>query len=298
MVRRPGWRARRGVTLSACVVCGGATRSYRHAWLQRCSSCGILRGDFPIAIPAEASDALLDEALREVGLGALRARNNGRLLRALGGLSPAGARLLDVGCGPGFLLSLARDHGFEPEGIEPDANVVEAARSMGAEVRHGFFPAALAADDQYDVIVFNDVLEHIPDLAGALEASRRHLKPGGVLCLNCPSRRGLFFRTAALLDRLGLHGPYDRLWQRDLPSPHVWYFTPENLRQAATRAGFQPLDEVRLETVEIAGLWERIRYVRNQSLLSSIAAYAFSVAALPLARALPSDAVAGFFRRP
>jgi 2-polyprenyl-3-methyl-5-hydroxy-6-metoxy-1,4-benzoquinol methylase len=257
----------------------------------------VLHSTFPVAIPDQAGGEALDEALREAGLEALRAKNNDRLLAALKTLTSPGARFLDVGSGPGFLLGHAQAMGFRPEGIEPDANTVAAARARGAEVRHGYFPDVLDADERFDVIVFNDVLEHIPDLRSALASCAAHLAPGGVLTLNCPDRRGFFFRTAALLDRLGLHGPYDRLWQRGLPSPHVWYFTTENLAQAVAAHGFIPVKQLRLETVELAGLWQRIRYVKSQSLALSVAAYVFALATYPLARLFPADATVCFFRK-
>jgi SAM-dependent methyltransferase len=281
----------------SCDVCGGELAAYRHDWLWRCGGCGVLHSTFPVEIPGEAGGDAMDEAMREVGLEALRAKNNDRLLEALAPLAGEGRAFLDVGSGPGFLLSHAKQKGFEPQGIEPDANTVAAARSRGAEVRHGFFPDVLGTDERFDVIVFNDVLEHIPDLNGALAACARHVKPGGVLALNCPERRGFFFRVAAALDRLGVSGPYDRLWQRGLPSPHVWYFTTDNLAQATGRHGFSPIGEVRLDTVEIAGLWERIRYVKDQSLALSLAAYVFAVATYPLAKLFPADATVCFFRK-
>ena len=281
-----------------CPICDGRPEPYRHDWLARCPSCGVLSSNLGISIPSEAGGLILDEALRETGLDGLRRRNNGRLLARLAGLLAKGRRLLDVGSGPGFLLSQARELGFEAEGVEPDANTIAAARARGAVVRHGFFPAVLATEEQFDAIVFNDVLEHIPDLDGALDAAARHLAPGGVLCLNCPDRRGLYFRVADLLDRLGLTGPFDRLWQKDLPSPHVWYFTPEDLERAARKRDLAPAGRERLDTVELAGLWARIRYVRAQPLWLSVAAYAFALASWPIARLAPPDAVVCFFRKP
>jgi SAM-dependent methyltransferase len=165
-------------------------------------------------------------------------------------------------------------------------------------VRHGYFPDALASDERFDAIVFNDVLEHIPDLTGALAASAHHLAPGGVLCLNCPDQRGFFFRTADVLDRLGLSGPYDRLWQRGLPSPHVWYFTPAHLDRATAAAGLEPAGQERLATLELGGLWSRIRMERNAPLALSAASYAFSLAVYPLQALLPGDATACFYRKP
>lgn len=282
----------------ACAVCGGTMRPYRHDWLRRCEGCGVLNAALDIAIPDRPGAGELDEALREDGLAAVRDRNNAALLERLKTLKPPPARLLDVGCGPGFLLGAGQARGYAAEGVEPDANTAPAAGSRGARVRHGYFPAALEPGERFGAIVFNDVLEHIPDLHGTMAACAEHLEPGGVLVLNCPDRRGLFFRVAALADRLGMPGAYDRLWQKGLPSPHVWYFTPANLAQAATAVGLQPVGELRLETVALKGLWSRIRYVKGQPLAVSVAAWLFAVATWPLARVAPADAVACFFRKP
>jgi SAM-dependent methyltransferase len=202
--------------------------------------------------------------------------------------------LLDVGCGPGFLLAQAR--AFQAVGIEPDANVTVAANTS-ADVRRGYFPAALAPDEQFDAIVFNDVLEHIPDMRQALIASQRHLSGDGVLVLNCPSRHGLFYRVASALERLGVRGAYERLWQMGLPSPHIWYMTPRDLTRAAARVGLVEVHQERLDTTDTRGLWSRIRSVRSEGLLLSVAAYAFTRIAHPFSRAFPSDAVAVFYRK-
>ncbi|HEY8617177.1 class I SAM-dependent methyltransferase [Phenylobacterium sp.] len=290
--------AARAAGPGACAVCDGPLQPYRHDWLYRCGRCHTLRGLLEIDIPETPDEGRIDEAAREAGLATLRERNNAVLLDAIAALHPPGRRLLDVGSGPGFLLRQAAARGFHAEGVEPDANVLAACRADGLVVRQGYFPDALAPGARYDVIVFNDVLEHVPDVAAALQASWRSLAPGGILCLNCPDRRGLFFRTAAALDRLGLAGPYDRLWQRGLPSPHVWYFTLDGLAAAGRRAGFEPLREVRLDTVELGGLWRRIRYVKGGSLLVGLAAWIFAAATLPLSRLLPADSAACLLRKP
>ena len=283
-----------------CVICGGSPRAYRHDWLFRCPGCGVLSSNLTIDIPDRPTKGALDEAARAVGLDALRRRNNAVILQALAdpASAPKGMRLLDVGCGPGFLLDQAADFAFVAQGIEPDANTLAAGQLRGLNIRGGLFPEALAPGEQFDVIVFNDVLEHIPDLEGVLAAASRRLAPGGRLCLNCPDKRGLFFRVAAALDRMGISGPYERLWQRGLPSPHVWYFTPALLRRAAERAGLEPAGELRLATADLKGLWSRIRMVRETSLPMAAAAWAFTWITWPLARLLPSDATACFFRKP
>jgi SAM-dependent methyltransferase len=277
-----------------CALCGGAWRSHRRDWLRRCADCGVLRADLPVTIGAAS---VIDEAQREAGLDSLRRVNNDRLLDHLAAATGPSRTLLDVGCGPGFLLRDAGEKGFRPSGVEPDADVVAAASAQGAPVRHGFFPGALGADERFDIIVFNDVLEHIADIPAALAASAAHLTEGGLLCVNCPDRRGLIYRVADLADALGFSGALKRLWQVGLPSPHLWYLTPAALERAAARAGLHRVSAVRLESVVTKGLWRRIRYVKGQSLALSLAAYAFALSTLPLARLLPADASATIFRR-
>jgi hypothetical protein len=130
-----------------------------------------------------------------------------------------------------------------------------------------------------------------------LSASAAHLAPGGLLCVNCPDRRGLFYRVADIADALGFSGALERLWQVGLPSPHLWYLTPAALERAAARAGLKRVATARLKTIAVSGLWGRIRYVKTQSLGLSLAAYAFALATQPLARLLPADASASIFRR-
>ncbi len=278
---------------SPCALCGGAWRPHRRDWIRRCAGCGALRAVLPVTIGAGSA---IDEDLREAGLVALRQVNNSRLLGRLADLNQ-GRALLDIGCGPGFLLRDAAAHGFTAQGLEPDADVVAAAAAGGAPVRHGYFPQALGADERFDVIVFNDVLEHIADIPAALASSAAHLPQGGLLCVNCPDRRGLIYRVADLADRFGFSGALKRLWQVGLPSPHLWYLTPQALERAAARAGLQRVALVRMESVVTKGLWRRIRYVKGQSLALSLAAYAFALSTLPLARLLPADSSASIFRR-
>lgn len=141
----------------------------------------------------------------------------------------------------------------------------------------------------YDVITFNDVFEHLPDVSAALGACRERLREGGLLVLNLPNSRGTVFRVAALLDRIGFHGPLDRLWQKGFPSPHLHYFHPDCLAELARRHGFREVHRGELATVELRGLWHRLRYDRTSSLPGSFLSWLAISLAFPALRLLPSD---------
>jgi SAM-dependent methyltransferase len=273
-----------------CPVCDGAFVNLRHDWLFVCSTCGLLASNLEPNIPAHAGPSVVDEERRAQGLADIRARNNNIILqRILDATTAASRRLLDVGSGLGFFLTDAAARGFSVSGIEPDANVVEDTRKLGLHVRHGYFPDCLEPGETFDVIVFNDVLEHIPDLAGTLDACIRHLAPGGLLVVNCPNRRGAFYRIANVLDRAGIHGPFDRLWQRGVVSPHVWYFEPDDLRRLGERYGLALADQLDLMPITLRGISHRIFHVRNQSILIGAAAWLATLALMPFLTFLPRD---------
>lgn len=91
-------------------------------------------------------------------------------------------RLLDVGCGTGFILDLAHDLFQQLEGIDltsemlarvtPRANLT---LSLGQAENLPFPPSS------FDVVTCYSVLHHIEDLRAVFSEIRRVLKPGGVL---------------------------------------------------------------------------------------------------------------------
>jgi SAM-dependent methyltransferase len=91
------------------------------------------------------------------------------------------ARVLDFGCGGGFLL-----RGIacaKKVGVEPNAAAADVARRNGLEV---FASADEVPDDYVDLIVSNHALEHVPEPLGALHSLRRKLRPDGTAVFVVP----------------------------------------------------------------------------------------------------------------
>jgi SAM-dependent methyltransferase len=105
---------------------------------------------------------------------------------------PAGARILDAGCGSGRnMVDLAR-HGAVT-GVELSETSVRLARERNAgEVVEGSVMDTPFDDDTFDLTVSLDVIEHLEDDVGALRELRRVTKPGGALLVTVPAYQWLW----------------------------------------------------------------------------------------------------------
>jgi 2-polyprenyl-3-methyl-5-hydroxy-6-metoxy-1,4-benzoquinol methylase len=107
-------------------------------------------------------------------------------------------RVLDVSCGPGVGLSWLRDeNGWEPYGIDPDRHSVRTARERyGLEIANGLIGDVAAPDEHFDIVVFDNALEHTFDPLGALLRAFRLLRKGGMLFVLVPNADSLHTRVA------------------------------------------------------------------------------------------------------
>jgi SAM-dependent methyltransferase len=259
----------------------------RHDWLFKCPACGFLAADLEPQIQADRPEGV-DETVRIKSLEPLRVKNFIRVLDHLGKYR-SGGRLLDVGCAHGWFLEEAVRRGYDAVGLEPDIAVRDMTVSRGLKAWSGFFPDDIPAGETFDVIVFNDVLEHIPDVTSAVEACNRLLRPGGHLILNIPDSRGFFYRLAEVLDAVGVKGPLERMWQVHFPSPHLSYFTPDQLVQLTGKHGFTERDRSVLPSVSRGGLWSRFRCDKTVPLPSAAAMFVVVTAISPVLSLVPAD---------
>jgi ubiquinone/menaquinone biosynthesis C-methylase UbiE len=107
-----------------------------------------------------------------------------------------GSRVIDVGCGEGWLTHLVSPISITTIGIDPSAIALERARSSNA-TGNGIFIQA-SADDlpldpaSTDVAIFYNSLHHVPEgnQDKAIAETARVLAPGGLLCIVEPEARG------------------------------------------------------------------------------------------------------------
>jgi len=142
------------------------------------------------------------------------------------------SRVLEIGCDEG---DFAAHLSGEVWGIEPDPDAAAIAAERLHRVLVGTFEATRAALPlgYFDVVVCNDVIEHMVDHDRFLREIGAHIAPGGVLVGSVPNMR--YYR--ALFELLLL-----RDWDyRDtgvLDRTHLRWFTARSLRRSLQRAGF------------------------------------------------------------
>jgi SAM-dependent methyltransferase len=164
---------------------------------------------------------------------AFRAENAGLLDR----LEPyrGRGRLLEVGCGSGWLLKHAGERGWSAIGVEVSTHAAAHARSLGVDVRTGTLEEAGFADASFDVAYMGDVLEHVPDCRATLAEVARVLAPGGHLFLRGPITTNSLARRLAL----AVHGALGRTLVLEEPPYHLWEFTPGPLARLAWAVGLR-----------------------------------------------------------
>lgn len=106
---------------------------------------------------------------------------------------PAGARILEIGCGTGHNLPMLGAFG-EVDAIEIDpAAAAIASKRLGKPVGTAPLPELSGiAEGQYDLIAVLDVIEHIDDDVAALKAMATRLKPGGKILIAVPAHQWMW----------------------------------------------------------------------------------------------------------
>jgi SAM-dependent methyltransferase len=143
-------------------------------------------------------------------------------------LPPPPARVLDCGCGTGWLTYFLARRGYQVVGTDVAPDAVEIARTNPV-FQHGEPPTfqvadseALPFDAEFDAVIFFDSLHHAIDELAALRGAWRALRSGGV-CVVLEPGLGHHRKSKAI------DAAYD-VTDKDMPPSHVW--------RVGRRAGF------------------------------------------------------------
>lgn len=137
-------------------------------------------------------------------------------------------KLMEVGAYCGLFIKEVQNYGWECEGIEPSSWAVNYAKEKyGIHLLNGTLSdnvEQVASD--YDLVVSWDVLEHVRDPVQFLTEANQILKPDGHICISTLDFNNWLPQFA------GKRWP----WLMDM---HLFYFTPDVLKQMFEKAGFE-----------------------------------------------------------
>jgi SAM-dependent methyltransferase len=142
-------------------------------------------------------------------------------------------RLLDLGCGDGNHLGWLG--AFAEKVYGSDYNLVRLARARACNANVTLLLGDIldfpVADNAFDIVFFNHVIEHIPDDVAALRTVMRVLAPGGILVLGTPNEGAWWWQLA-----------YRRAPDVRATTDHVHFYTAGTLRDRVQNTGLSIIE--------------------------------------------------------
>jgi SAM-dependent methyltransferase len=153
-----------------------------------CESCFLVQLDEYVSPSEIFSDYAYFSSFSDTWLA--HAKAYAGMMKERLGLGPS-SLVVELASNDGYLLQYFKGMGVGVLGVEPAANVAEAAVAKGIPTVTEFFGVALAArlassHRHADLIVGNNVLAHVPDINDFVGGMRVLLKPGGVVTMEFP----------------------------------------------------------------------------------------------------------------
>jgi len=165
---------------------------------------------------------------------------------------PAGAIVVDAGCGNGSFLSLFRNRNWQLKGFDTSPTGIEIARNTYPEITFYLADGQIISSDlpmltgQTDAVISTEVIEHLYNPRGFLKNCFDLLKPGGVLVITTPYHGYLKNLFLAITGKMDQH--FTVLWDHG----HIKFWSRSTLELVLRETGFT--------NVEFAGAG-RIPYV-------------------------------------
>ena len=275
--------------MEECVVCNSKFTKIND-YVYKCINCSFFKSKLK---PGHGRDI--------EGISELRRKNFKKIIDIILSLNVnQDLKILEIGSGNGFFIEECKRSNIIITGSEAD----EEQYNLLTKKFSNIIKIALPIKDlnnelsnKFDVVVFNDVFEHLENLDLIIIQLKSILKTNGQIVINLPSSDGLIYKFSNILNKIGFTNFYNRLWQKNLASPHLSYFNNLNLKMLFNKHGYNLIHATSLDTVSKKGNFIRlnstIKYKFICFLLSGLLFlfYYFQ-------KILPKDIILHIYKRP
>jgi SAM-dependent methyltransferase len=134
-------------------------------------------------------------------------------------------RILEVGCGLGYLTYSLVKSGFNAKGVDISENaVVEATNRYGKFYeRADIYQYSKIKQEKFDIIILTEVIEHIPNPIQFVEALKSLLSKDGCIIITTPNKSEAISQ--------------EKYWDTELPPVHLWWLSEKSFKNISKILG-------------------------------------------------------------
>ena len=161
------------------------------------------------------------------------------LLELLDNNSPAGSKVLDIGCGSGEIAHVINEKGYAVSGIDFSPVAIELARKQGINSQLADLDNGIPFDDNtFDIVWAGDVIEHVFDPIFVLNEINRVLVPSGQLLCTIPYDLNIATRLRVFFG----HSYQENVYREYGQYKHHTFFSIPLMKYMLDTAGLKPQD--------------------------------------------------------
>ena len=211
-----------------CLICGSnkikTLNGYEHAHLVKCKNCHFV---FSLQIPTQQELIAHYEGYgRDDYLSDITIKRYNEVLDEFEKYRKNN-RILDIGCGVGYFLEVAKQRGWDVYGTEFTDEAVQICEDKGIQMHQGVLDPSNYQKEYFDVITSIEVIEHINNPLEETGNIAEILRQGGVFYFTTPNFNSLL--------RYRLKEGYNVIVYPE----HLSYYTPKTINRLFKSQGFR-----------------------------------------------------------